>query len=249
MTNAPQPAGSPLLTVEHLTMRFGGLVAVDDLSFSARAQVDVTAIIGPERGRQDHGVQLPHRLLQARRSGGSPCITRTTASRCCWSGWKGFRHLGPAGRHVARTFQNIRLVPAHVACWRTWWLRSTTRCLMSSASLRPHRGRPLGCRRPDLELRVVLGVRLVQQPPPSATLARRLAIDKAKFWIDRIGLTDRADWEAGNLPYGDAAAARDRARHVHRPGTCSASTSRRPGFNPREIVRRSQRADSARYPR
>ncbi|MGB8639516.1 MAG: ATP-binding cassette domain-containing protein, partial [Pseudolabrys sp.] len=36
----------PILIVEHLTMRFGGLLAVDDLSFSAR-RGDITAIIGP----------------------------------------------------------------------------------------------------------------------------------------------------------------------------------------------------------
>src|SRR5262249_48059373 len=35
-----------LLQVEHLTMRFGGLVAVEDLSFSAR-QGEITALIGP----------------------------------------------------------------------------------------------------------------------------------------------------------------------------------------------------------
>ena len=39
-------AAAPLLTVEHLTMRFGGLVAIDDLSFSA-ARGEITAIIGP----------------------------------------------------------------------------------------------------------------------------------------------------------------------------------------------------------
>src|SRR5262249_36490777 len=36
----------PLLSVEHLTMRFGGLVAIDDLSFSAN-RGEITAIIGP----------------------------------------------------------------------------------------------------------------------------------------------------------------------------------------------------------
>jgi branched-chain amino acid transport system ATP-binding protein len=34
----------PILTVEHLTMRFGGLLAVDDLSFSAQ-RGDITASI------------------------------------------------------------------------------------------------------------------------------------------------------------------------------------------------------------
>ena len=35
-----------LLEVEHLTMRFGGLVAIDDLSFNANKR-EITAIIGP----------------------------------------------------------------------------------------------------------------------------------------------------------------------------------------------------------
>ena len=39
-------AKSPVLRVEHLTMRFGGLVAVDDLSFSA-SRGHITALIGP----------------------------------------------------------------------------------------------------------------------------------------------------------------------------------------------------------
>jgi branched-chain amino acid transport system ATP-binding protein len=36
----------PVLTVEHLTMRFGGLVAVGDLSFNV-GRGDITALIGP----------------------------------------------------------------------------------------------------------------------------------------------------------------------------------------------------------
>ena len=36
----------PLLLVEHLTMRFGGLTAVHDLSFDAYSR-EITAIIGP----------------------------------------------------------------------------------------------------------------------------------------------------------------------------------------------------------
>ena len=36
----------PLIEVEHLTMRFGGLIAVDDVSFIGRPQ-EITAIIGP----------------------------------------------------------------------------------------------------------------------------------------------------------------------------------------------------------
>ena len=36
----------PLLVVEHLSMRFGGLVAVNDLSFTV-GRGDITALIGP----------------------------------------------------------------------------------------------------------------------------------------------------------------------------------------------------------
>ena len=43
----PAPArSSPLLRVDHLTMRFGGLLAVSDLSFTA-GRGDITALIGP----------------------------------------------------------------------------------------------------------------------------------------------------------------------------------------------------------
>src|SRR5207245_8312685 len=37
---------APILSVEHLSMRFGGLVAINDLSFTAR-RGDITALIGP----------------------------------------------------------------------------------------------------------------------------------------------------------------------------------------------------------
>src|SRR5687767_13784357 len=36
----------PVLDVQHLTMRFGGLIAVNDLSFTA-GRGDITALIGP----------------------------------------------------------------------------------------------------------------------------------------------------------------------------------------------------------
>src|SRR5262245_47958419 len=39
-------AADPVLSVEHLTMRFGGLVALDALSLAA-ARGEITAIIGP----------------------------------------------------------------------------------------------------------------------------------------------------------------------------------------------------------
>ena len=37
---------APVLRVEHLSMRFGGLVAINDLSFTAE-RGEITALIGP----------------------------------------------------------------------------------------------------------------------------------------------------------------------------------------------------------
>ena len=45
-------------------MRFGGLIAIDDLSFCGGARRDHRHH-RPQRRRQDHGLQLHHRLLQA----------------------------------------------------------------------------------------------------------------------------------------------------------------------------------------
>ena len=61
-------AGRPTRSshVEHLTMRFGGLVAINDLSFAVGPRRDHRAD-RPERRRQDHRLQLHHRLLQADR--------------------------------------------------------------------------------------------------------------------------------------------------------------------------------------
>ena len=39
-------AADPILEVEHLSMRFGGLLAIADLSFTAR-RGEITALIGP----------------------------------------------------------------------------------------------------------------------------------------------------------------------------------------------------------
>jgi branched-chain amino acid transport system ATP-binding protein len=38
--------GDPILIVDHLSMRFGGIVAVNDLTFAASRR-NITALIGP----------------------------------------------------------------------------------------------------------------------------------------------------------------------------------------------------------
>jgi branched-chain amino acid transport system ATP-binding protein len=106
----------PLLQVEHLTMRFGGLTAVDDLSF-ASAGGDITAHHRPQRRRQDHRVQLPHRLLQADRRRLALARHARAAARSLPVSSAAARRLDRIAiardARVARTFQNIRLFPKH----------------------------------------------------------------------------------------------------------------------------------------
>jgi len=94
----------PLIEVEHLTMRFGGLVAVDDVSFTARPR-EITAIIGPNGAGKTTVFN---------------CITgfyKPTAGRLTLRGDREYllermldHEVGQKAR-VARTFQNIRLFP------------------------------------------------------------------------------------------------------------------------------------------
>ena len=100
-----------ILSVDGLTMRFGGIVAVNDLSFGAGASENHRAD-RTERRRQDHGVQLHHRLLQADLP--APCGSPTiTALEIRLERLNDFR-ISKQGK-VARTFQNIRLFPGMTA--------------------------------------------------------------------------------------------------------------------------------------
>jgi branched-chain amino acid transport system ATP-binding protein len=161
-----------LLAVEHLTMRFGGLVAIDDLSFVAR-QREITALIGPNGAGKTtvfncltgfYRASSGHLTLQ--RADGALRLDRTT----------GFR-IARAG--IARTFQNIRLFPRMtvlenlIVAQHNKLMRASGYTLAGLFGLSSHR-------RAEAE-----------------------AIAFARTWLDRIGLTDRADDEAGNLPYGD----------------------------------------------
>lgn len=97
-------SAQPLLDVEHLTMRFGGLVAIDDVSFAA-APKDITAIIGPNGAGKTTvfncltGFYRPSvGRLTLRRDGQEHLLERMEG-----------HDIAQAG--VARTFQNIRLFP------------------------------------------------------------------------------------------------------------------------------------------
>jgi branched-chain amino acid transport system ATP-binding protein len=166
-------AAEAILTVEHLSMQFGGLVAVNDVSFSAR-RGDITALIGPNGAG------------------------KTTVFNCITGFYKptvgliALKH--PNGEHfllerllefriakvakVARTFQNIRLFPGMTALENL--LVAQHNPLMRASGF------------------TVLGLVGL----PAYRHAEAAAIERAKYWLDKTGLSARGDEPAGELPYG-----------------------------------------------
>jgi branched-chain amino acid transport system ATP-binding protein len=163
-----------ILAVDHLSMRFGGIVAVSDLSFTAK-RGDITALIGPNGAG------------------------KTTVFNCITGFYKpttGMMRLVHENNRefllerlfdyriskvakVARTFQNIRLFAGMTALENLMVAQHNSLMLASGYTFLGLIGAP-GFRR-----------------------AERNAIELARYWLDRIGLTARADDAAGNLPYGD----------------------------------------------
>ncbi|MBL4645449.1 MAG: ABC transporter ATP-binding protein [Rhizobiales bacterium] len=165
---------NPVLAVEHLTMRFGGLVAVNDLSFSI-GRGDITALIGPNGAGKTTvfncvtGFYKPTegRLNMKRKSGEEFLLERMPDFKIA--------HL--AG--VARTFQNIRLFGGMTVLENL--LVAQHNVLMDASNF-------------------TIGGLFGQAKYKNA---RDAAMEKAVGWIEAIDLIDRADDPAADLPYGD----------------------------------------------
>ncbi|TCS64252.1 ABC transporter ATP-binding protein [Varunaivibrio sulfuroxidans] len=168
------PNPQPLLTVEHLTMRFGGLVAINDVSFKAQDR-KITAIIGPNGA----GKTTLFNCLTGfyKPSEGRLGLNHPRRGQIYLERLEGFRIPQKAG--VARTFQNIRLF--------------SQMSVLENLVIAQHNTL---MRASGITVGGLLGL-------PSYRKAEREAVELAKYWLDKVGLTDRADWEAGNLPYGD----------------------------------------------
>jgi branched-chain amino acid transport system ATP-binding protein len=163
---------TPLLAVEHLTMRFGGLVAVDDLSFTAYPR-EITAIIGPNGAGKTTvfncltGFYRPRAgRLAMYRNGECLLLERI----------EGFKIARQAG--IARTFQSIRLFAGMTVLENL--VVAQHNALMTASVF---------------SLAGLLGL-------PRYRSAERKAIERASYWLDKVGLTGVADWAAGTLPYG-----------------------------------------------
>jgi branched-chain amino acid transport system ATP-binding protein len=183
---------APLLTVEHLTMRFGGLVAIDDLSFSAR-RGEITAVIGPNGAGKTTvfncitGFYKPSSGRIVLNAGGAAAqdMEKLTASGRAWARTgnlfllERMRDFHVAQRaKVARTFQNIRLFPGMTVLENL--IVAQHNSLMDASGW------------------TVLGL----FGHPRYRQAEAAAVERAKYWLDKMALTDRADDPAGDLPYG-----------------------------------------------
>ena len=176
----------PVLTVEHLTMRFGGLVAIDDVSFQVGRQ-DITALIGPNGAGKTTVFN---------------CITgfyKPTEGMITLNEPDGERfylerlddHEINARARVARTFQNIRLFSGMTVLENLLVAQHNALTRASGLSF----GAVLGFG-VSATFGALLGL-------GGFARAEKQAVELARHWLDQVGLTARADEAAGDLPYGD----------------------------------------------
>jgi branched-chain amino acid transport system ATP-binding protein len=162
----------PLLAVEHLMMRFGGLLAVDDLSFAAYPR-EITAIIGPNGAGK---TTVFNCLTGFYKPTNGRLAMHVNDEVLLLERIDGFKIARQAG--VARTFQNIRLFAGMTVLEN---LIVAQHNLLMSASV--------------FSIAGLLGL-------PRYQSAERAAVERARYWLDKVGLTERADATAGTLPYG-----------------------------------------------
>lgn len=164
---------APVLKVERLRMQFGGLVAVDDVSFEV-PENSITAMIGPNGAGKTTVFN---------------CLTgfyRPTSGRIVmraddvWHNLERLEGYEVARRaRVARTFQNIRL-----------FSRMT---VLENLIVAQHN---VLMRASGYSFFGLLGL-------PRFKRAEAAAIERARRWLEKINLVDKADQEAGELPYGN----------------------------------------------
>ncbi len=163
-----------ILKVDQLSMRFGGIVAVNDLSFTAQRR-KITALIGPNGAGKTTVFNCITGFYKP--TSGAMRVTHDDGRHIQLERLNDFR-ISKLAR-VARTFQNIRLFPGMTALENLMVAQHNV--LMRASGF------------------TVLGLFGV----PSYRATEKHAIDLARSWLNRIGLLERADDAAGNLPYGD----------------------------------------------
>jgi len=165
---------NPVLTIEHLTMRFGGLVAIDDLSFNV-GRGDITALIGPNGAGKTTVFNCVTGFYKP--TEGRIVMNRSNGEHYLLERMADFQISAKA--KVARTFQNIRLFGGMTLLENLMVAQHNPLMLASGYSLAG-----------------IFGLAAFKN-------AEKKAVDRARYWLEKTGLVDRADAPAADLPYGD----------------------------------------------
>ena len=171
--SAAAATNDPILRVDHLSMKFGGLVAIGDLSFQAR-RGEITALIGPNGAGKTTVFNCITGFYKP--SEGMITLTSRTGTQFLLERLPDFQI--PAKAKVARTFQNIRLFSGMT--------------LLENLLVAQHNRLMTASGFTVLGLFGFSGYRK----------ASAESIDLAKHWLEKANLIDRADDPAGDLPYG-----------------------------------------------
>jgi branched-chain amino acid transport system ATP-binding protein len=183
------PEGSVLLEVDHVTLKFGGVVALNDVNFDIR-RGEILGLIGPNG------------------AGKTTCFNAMTGVYTPTEGTIRFKGKEIAGTKphkinqlgIARTFQNIRLFPEMSALENVMVgcdARHKTSVL--GVLFRAYRVRPSEEELPKTGIRrsfaKVFGM---SRHTLEERAGRRRSMELLRF----VGIADRANELARNLPYG-----------------------------------------------
>ena len=182
----------PIVIVEKVSIRFGGLLALNEVSFQMEER-HIQAIIGPNGAGKTTlfncltGFYKPTEgSIVLRRDGKSHHLTQPPMGsfRKNPAGWMGgfLRNLftsNPIHRTallgVSRTYQNIRLFAQ---------MTGIENLLVAQHNSVNHK--------------LLSGI----FQTPGFLRSEKKALEKAWYWLEFMGLEDTANIEAGNLPYG-----------------------------------------------
>ncbi|CAN7513325.1 ABC transporter ATP-binding protein [Rhizobium sp. LjRoot30] len=162
-----------ILKVEHLSMKFGGLMAINDFSFEAK-RGEITALIGPNGAGKTTVFNCITGFYKP--TMGMITLNQKAGKQYLLERLPDFEITKHA--KVARTFQNIRLFSG-LTVLENLLVAQHNKLMVASGF-------------------TVLGLLGF----PTYRKAAKEAIELAKYWLEKADLIDRADDPAGDLSYG-----------------------------------------------